>query len=381
MDAHRADTAEFQPRHLVLHLWNRRWLILLLPVIAFEIAWLAASARRTPTFESRAAVLLRAPARISAEDRTPIAYNPPAFRRMFTADATLDRVRQSHGSTESIEAWRGRFTANTSTEIDNTVATEYAPLVDLRVRAGTAAEAVTLMNLWTEVLLEEYGDLYAEEARAASERAVARAAELVTQYAEAAAEEEGARLRHQSAAARAEAIVRLMDGLPPASRLYLPDTLAPYGFTAGAEATISAAESAVEETPSLYLTRTLGELRNLSNEEQLAAIRALQEKAWSESATAAGQLASAAARRLRLEHALRANASAAAQAETRLPLDDATASPHGTLRILSPSVEPGGTMGRGPHVTALIAALLILALTLSAFAAEAYVRFSVKHAS
>jgi hypothetical protein len=375
------DLSEFQPHHLVLHLWNRRWLILLLPVIAFAVAWLAASARRTTTYESRAAVLLRAPARISAEDRTPIAYNPPAFRRMFTADATLDRVRQAHGATESIEAWRGRFTANTSTEIDNTVATEYAPLVDLRVRAGSPAEAVTLMNLWTEVLLEEYGDLYAEEARAAAQHASARAAELATQYAEAAAEEEVARLRHQSAAARAEAIVRLMDGAPPASRLYLPDTLAPYGFAAGAESTASAAETAVEETPSLYLTRTLGELRNLSNEEQLAAIRALQEKAWSESATASGQLAAAAARRLRLEHALRANASAAAQAETRFPLEDASSSPNGTLRILSPSVEPGGTLGRGPHINALLAALLALVLALTAFAAEAYVRFSIKHAS
>ncbi len=378
MDAHRADTAEFQPHHLVLHLWNRRWLILLLPVIAFAIAWLAASARRATTYESRAAVLLRAPARISAEDRTPIAYNPPAFRRMFTADATLDRVRQAHGASESIEAWRTRFTANTSTEIDNTVATEYAPLVDLRVRAVSAAEAVTLMTLWTETILDEYGDLYADEARAASGRAVARAAELAAQYAEAAAEEEGARLRHHSAAARAEAIVRLMDGPAPASRPYLPDTLASYGFTAGAPSHEPDAGTTVEETPSLYLTRTLGELRSLSNEDQLAAIRAMQEKAWSESATAAGQLAAAAARRLRLEHALRANASAAAQAETRLPLDDASESPRGTLRILSPSVEPGGTMGRGPHVNALIAALLILALALTVSAAEAYVRFSIQ---
>jgi hypothetical protein len=40
-------------------------------------------------------------------------------------------------------------------------------------------------------------------------------------------------------------------------------------------------------------------------------------------------------------------------------------------------VEPGGTHGRAPHITALIAAFLTLVLAKVLFAAEAYLRFSL----
>src|SRR5690606_33822351 len=100
---------DFQPRHLVTHLWKRRWLLVAIPVLAFAAAWAGAQSRRATTFESRATVLLRTPPRLSAEDRTPMGHNPPAFRSMFMADATLDRARQAIGSTAPIESWRGRF--------------------------------------------------------------------------------------------------------------------------------------------------------------------------------------------------------------------------------------------------------------------------------
>ncbi len=110
---------------------------------------------------------------------------------------------------------------------------------------------------------------------------------------------------------------------------------------------------------------------------QVAALKEAQEAALADAATSAGALASAAAERLRLEQALRINASAAAQAEARFPVEAAGTAEPGTLRVLASTVEPGGTHGRAPHITALIAAFLALVLAKVLFAAEAYLRFSL----
>ncbi|MBX3730529.1 MAG: hypothetical protein KF858_15230 [Candidatus Sumerlaeia bacterium] len=426
--------ADVSPTGLVatdyaLHLWRRRLWIVALSAITLVLTFGGLLVFHENIFESRALVLVREQPRLSNIENDQPGIDPPAFRSMFTSDEVIEFVRNQYndlvkagffgpdapGHAEigtPLEKLRPRFRTTSSATVDTTVFTQYSPVIELSVRGNSAGQARALMELWSNHLLERYGNLLNEEASFLIESSRRRTADLQGQLATVISARKGLEAEQLVLESRISSHLRQLTWVPR-PRLDNPVDNEIIGFNMYAgprESSLTIEQTRTEGPPGLYELRTqldleIARLEVQSDEDsegaRMARLELERERAKIEAkipeienrirednartAELASQVASLAVDINRLQYAVRLNSTVGAPAEAMLRAvqsgPDIAPDDHrryGTLRVLSRAVTPGEKVWPRRTVLSLAAAGAMFFLLLMLFSAELYLRAAVR---
>jgi len=125
-------------------IFRRKWLILVLAVLAIAVAGILSYMVLPPTYESSLVVSLPA-----ADGGDGFGMNPQAYEEFAASPSVEAAVEQSLGSQPN----PGRFAARYDTQLD-----QNARLLTVRTSARTAQEALLAATLWTDAF---YGEVLA----------------------------------------------------------------------------------------------------------------------------------------------------------------------------------------------------------------------------
>lgn len=166
----RGESAPTDPLpRLVLHLWDRRWR-LVIPAILAGVAAFAATYSIRDEFEVEAQLFVnRMP--LDREDDTSVLPNPATVKALLTGDELIDKVRAAYidrfkadRTKLPIERFSKQFKVKTEILQDTAVRKDVSPLLELSVRSSGAEETRFLMDTWVRLAVSGLGNYSTREA-------------------------------------------------------------------------------------------------------------------------------------------------------------------------------------------------------------------------
>lgn len=203
------DSSTLSTAELVAHLWRRRWLLLVLPVLTVVVTYCIVRAFGGETFESTALVMLRdrpVDERNALDTRT-MWLDAPTYKDIFLNDEVLkgvvDAARAKYGpdfGDEKYEKLKDGFKVRTVTTRDTAVVTTFSPVIELSARGPQPEISKFMVDEWIARAIRVYGTLGAADAiavaKATSDVAAVKNEELLkAKQAEAAIDYELDRLK------------------------------------------------------------------------------------------------------------------------------------------------------------------------------------------
>lgn len=411
-----------QTSDYILHYWRRRWWIIGLTLATFVVGYVSIRVFMSNSYRASALVAVREQPRLTDIDRDSTGVQPPSFKGMFLSDHALDSVRQRwntiaqqfKGTPDEVyhpvikqpfEKYKRRFSAKSVTTVDTTIQTEFSPVIELTALGNTPTQAYQLMLQWINVILSDYGNLVTEEARFASKASKARADELRTQVEEAHQRKENLKKELLLVETEIASTLRQLTNAP------IPEIPEPMGtdivgfiMDSGPRTTaVTMGEGTREGEPGLWEQRTRlearleaarrtkgedsPEIQELTGQLEVldAIIAGKREELRNLVQSAAGlnaEMNGVGVEISRLDYAVRLLSSAASQAEALIrPVEaleegsENTRDPeyYGSLRLISPPVQPELRVWPKRTLLAGIAAAVTLVVLLVAFGFERYI--------
>ncbi len=406
--------SELEASDYILHLWKRRWVILGFCAATMVLTYLGLRLFHPNMFESRALVMVRAQPRTTNLDIEKEGIAPPSFKSMFTADETIIFLRNQYNQmvengtlsaeeghtriTSPLEKYRVRFKVESVTEVDTTIATEFSPVMELRIRGESRGQTKVMADLWVNLVMNRFGNLMAEEAAWRLEVTRAKASRLGAELAEAVERREAlADERMFSDSMMASLLRRLTSAPLPEAITYAESDILPYNVYSGPRQTRSdlkvdmsdARPGLLEELGDLERAIALadgdGDDAAMAAEyeymsETVSSIRDEYRALSGVSSDLKAKLAELDAEITRLQYALRVNAGNAADAEAffaAVATDAEGNETHSTLRVISRPIVPDLRVWPKRTLIAGIAAAALFAMLLVVFCAECYMRQAI----
>lgn len=148
---------------VVIVLWHRKWFIAGLAILAFLASYL--TLRYFPEeFETSAEIYI---SRLNAAEDV---RHPDAVAVLAKSDYLLNKVRDAYVERFRVpkpvfEDFVKQFKTKTTVLQDTAVKKDFLPIVELTVRASGTEESKFLMDAWTRLLVEDFGNYVADEAK------------------------------------------------------------------------------------------------------------------------------------------------------------------------------------------------------------------------
>lgn len=170
------------------HLWRRRYILIGVPVLAVIAGYFIMRQFVGETFEASATILVRTPPTDMLPTPPFSAIETPVYEHILLSDELLlDVVEQTRAKfpgqfpKDRFEKLKKQFSVKIMTTVDTSVSTKYAPVLVMRVTAGTREITHFMMTRWLESSVERFGKMRTREGQAAEAAFRARFAELSSQ--------------------------------------------------------------------------------------------------------------------------------------------------------------------------------------------------------
>jgi capsular polysaccharide biosynthesis protein len=151
----------------MVHLWRSRYKIIAGTLVAMFAAAVYVQFIAKEVYEATAQVLVKQKPRYTDSEREEI--DPPAYEVILMNDDLIDQVKKRFEEMRDVtdiklEQFRRAFSVETETVQDTSVRREYSPVIQLAVQGDTPEDAKYLMDLWTSLFIQNYGDIIPNEA-------------------------------------------------------------------------------------------------------------------------------------------------------------------------------------------------------------------------
>jgi hypothetical protein len=149
----------------LVHLWDRKWWLILPAIAAFFITY-AAMVALPEEYEASAELLVNQLG-FTADDRAP---HPGAVAALLTSDQVMRQVRDDFAGKFGVkppvlEKFAKAFKVKTEVLQDTAVRKDVSPVVTVSVRSTGKDRTQFLVQQWISVFMREFGNYYAAEAR------------------------------------------------------------------------------------------------------------------------------------------------------------------------------------------------------------------------
>ncbi len=156
----------------MVRLWRSRYKIIAGTLVAMFAAAIYVQFIAKEVYEATAQVLVKQKPRYTESEREEI--DPPAYEVILMSDDLINQVKQRFETMRNIsgiklEEFRRAFDVETEIVQDTSVRRDYSPVLELLVQAESPQDAKDLMDLWTSLFIQNYGNIIPNEALYASQ--------------------------------------------------------------------------------------------------------------------------------------------------------------------------------------------------------------------
>lgn len=163
-------TPDFNPLPLIRHLWSRKYIILLAPIVFLVLATVYFRTNMNDVYECSAVLRIRPEPSQLMNGRAFQNFEPPVYQDIFLAPSLLkevvDDARQEFADfpKTNFESLKNRFDVSIVRTRETVVVSEYSPVFQLKVESPTAEQAYFLLENWLNKSLDRFGQMRAGEA-------------------------------------------------------------------------------------------------------------------------------------------------------------------------------------------------------------------------
>jgi uncharacterized protein involved in exopolysaccharide biosynthesis len=155
-----------------LRLWRSRYKIIAGTLIAMAAAAIYVQFIAKEAFTATAQILVKEKPQYTDSERKEIA--PPAYKVILMSEDLINQVKERFEAMRNIsgiklELFRRAFKVETEIVQDTSVKRDYSPVIQLEVQAWSPQDAKDIMDLWTSLFIQNYGNVVQDEALYASQ--------------------------------------------------------------------------------------------------------------------------------------------------------------------------------------------------------------------